>query len=307
MGSRLVLIVTMLFVVSCRPHAPNVPDPRSPEEKAWDAAHDLENAHRPLEARAAYQRMCARKPPVVRACFDYARLMFETASPKEARAVAIWTISHFPDEGLAVSMVKQLARSYADNGEIPPGIRDLSSLEEALRTNAIDDSLLYEIARLYREGKDATLETRTLEVIVSRFDRWSSQVWDDALWRLAAIAREEDRTRDEIQWLERLLSEKESSRLLGSYNSPYHDDTMLRLGEIYLAEKRYDDAYRMFIELSEFKTSRMTDDGLFSAAKVEIERGNLKNACRLLLNAVREDGSVKREAAALRVSIRCAP
>jgi tetratricopeptide (TPR) repeat protein len=305
-ASHLLSIFVLLFsIVSCRPHAPKVADPRSPEEKSWEAAHSLEDEGRVQESMTAYRKACGTTPPYIRACFDYARMMFKTAAPKDARPVATWTVSHFPSEGLTLSLVKQLAQSYVDNGDISAGIQELSSLEIKLQKSEVDDSLLYEIARLHKESKDAAAETKTLTVIVSRYNRWNSQVWDDAVWRLAAICREENLTADEIKWLEKLLHERESSRLIGSYNSPNLDDAMLRLGDIYLSEKRYDDAYRVFIELSKFTTSRMDDDGLMGAARTEIERGNLKNACKLLADAVRKDGSVKKDATSLAASISC--
>ena len=79
-----------------------------------------------------------------------------------------------------------------------------------------------------------------------------------------------------------LLAEEESSCLLGSYNSPHFDDARLRLCELEAERGRWDTAYEICMELAEIETSRLRDDALLLAARIEKEQGKGAKACRLL-------------------------
>lgn len=303
---RLICTAGVLFFVSCRPHAPDVADPRSPNEKAWDNAHKFEVERRSREAGSAYLALCGKTPPFVRACFDYARVMYETASLDEARAVSVQTVIRFPDAAGAQSLIKRLARSYVSENRAAEGAAALLALGEKVQKTESWDTVIYEVARSARRGGDFPAEKKYLEMLVKAHGRWESQLWDNAVWRLSRICRAENKKDEELFWLDTLLEERESSRIIGSYMSPFHDDALYRLGEIYAADKKFEDARRVFLELGDVRTSRLHDDGLLGAAKADIAQGNLKRACAVLREIVELDGSAKREAAATAESIHCA-
>ena len=295
----------MLLFVACRPHAPKVADPRSAEERDWDAAHALEREAKFEAAAAGYRALCERPIPYVRACFDFARLLYRLRSPEAAREVSVRTLLQYSEEGFAPSLIKRLAQSWLDTGEETAGIAVLEKLAEQLRDTESFDTVLFEAARLARHVGDAAAEERLLKRIIMSYDRWESQLWDDSVWRLSKICREDKRTDDELQWLDLLLAARESSRLLGSYNSPYHDDALYRAAEIRMLRGDIKDAYRLFVELSKLSSARLSDEGLVGAAAAAEAMGRISEACDLLMKAVKKDESAKREALRAAEMLQC--
>ena len=300
-----ILFGLLVLCVACRPHAPKVADPRSPDERAWDAVHTLEGEENLEAAAAGYRGLCEQQPPYVRACFDLARVLYRLRSPEAAREVSVRTLLKYSEEGFAPSLVKRLAQSLRDTGEWDAGIAELEKLAEQLKDSEIFDTILFAAARLARDGGDGAAEERLLRRIVASHDRWESQLWDDAVWRLSQICREGGRTDDELQWLGVLLNARESSRLLGSYNSPHHDDALYRAAQIHLERQELKSAYRLFLELSKISSARLSDEGLVGAAEAAEAMGRVSKACELLMEAVEKDGTAKRDALRKALSLQC--
>lgn len=295
----------LLFLSGCRPHAAQLADPRSADEKEWDAAHDAENATQLNEARTAYFSLCEKDPPYVRACFDHARLLYLIEPVDSARAASVKTILRYPDTAFTQSLVKRLARSYRASNSAAQGLTVLAALDKQLKGSEVRDTILFEMARLAREQGDIDGETDSLATLVRTYGRWKSQLWDDAVWRLSEIGRETQRTDVEIAWLNKLSAAHESSRLIGSYTSPYYDDALFRLGEIHLNAGRLDAAGAAFSALSALSTSRMCDDGVLGLARVDLAAGRVREACEKLTKLQKKDGSTKQTAVNLSVSNRC--
>ncbi len=291
--------------VCCRPHAPHLVDPRSPEEKRWDEIHDLENEGRVNDALDGYLSLCNESPSYTRACFDRARLLFEVGDVEKARTLAVELISRYPNGPFTLSAVKRLARSYLDGNAIKAGRMVMTALAKPLKDTEIWDTLVFEAAHLAREEKDVEGETFELTRLVNQSGRWQSQLWDDAVWRLAEINRQTGRTDEEVRWLTKLKDAQESSRLIGSYTSPFYDDALLRLGEIHLSRNDFDRARIEFGTLSQLSTSRKNDDGLLGLARVDLAEGRILDACAKLAEVQRQDGSAKRRASKLWVREGC--
>ncbi len=273
--------------------------------REWDIHHNAERSGREEAALTGYRRMCRQKPPYVRACFDAARLLFELRPLTEARAATRATILRFPDDALTQSAIKRLRKSYRK--DVEAGMREMRTLADATRGQECHDTVLFEIARLARSSTDRPGEIAALELLMKRFSRWESQLWDNAAWRLAALHRESGDIAAEKRVLKALLDTRERSRLIGSYTSPYHDDALLRLGEIQLAEGKRGLALEIFLELGRQETSQLREEGLLRAARIERSRGDTRAACRLLTEILGRDVGrrVLREAEALSHQIGC--
>lgn len=145
-----------------------------------------------------------------------------------------------------------------------------------------------------------------LQQLVTTYDRWESQLWDDAMWRLIQIYKASGNALEEEQHIEALLATRESSWAIGSYNSPFHDDALLRLGYIYFERGSHDRAKACFEELAAQETSRLSDDALLGLARVERAGGRKEAACRLLQRiASMTAASERRRAADMRAAMGC--
>jgi hypothetical protein len=277
------------------------PSTPSPAEAEWERYHALERAGGFDEALAGYRAMCEGTPPYERACYDLSRLLFELDRHAEGRAATASFLTGFPENPLAQPAVKRLSRHHVDSGTVPAGIGVLGELADAVRGSDAEDSIRYQLARLHREAGHQGAEARELQRIL-KAGRWESQLWDDAIWRLIEIRREQEDQAAEERLLRKLLDTREESRLIGSHNSPYHDDALLRLGQLRLEQGEEQAAYRLFMELWRWETSRMRDDGLLWAAKVRLAQGRTRDACKLLGRLIEKvpDGGAVREARDLR-------
>ncbi len=293
---KTITFLLMMILNCCRPSAVSLIDPRSPNEKAWDSAYEHERSGKVDSARIGYRSLCQKDMPYVRACFDYARISYITESSAQARSISFQTLYKYPNEGLSQSLVKRIAQSFIDDDEGQRGIDELNRLAEKLNKTEIYDTLIYEAAKLCHFIGRFEQETAFLKIIVDEHSRWKSQLWDDSLWRLSQIAKDKNLVNEEIVWLEMLLKEQTSSRLIGSYYSPFRDKALYRLGEINLDKKLYNKAIEYFMELASIKTSRMRDDALLAAAIVEMERGKKSRACDLIKSVFEIGGSATRAA-----------
>lgn len=310
-SARYLLLVatTTLFIGGCgggyvsSPYQPHVP---TAEEAEWDRYHAAEEEGSADEALAGYDEMCRRRPPYPRACYDLSRLLFELERFAEAREASTSFIVEYPEHALAPTAAKRLGRHYAEAGRIAEGVAALTDLARTVDGTDAEDSVRYEIARLHRAAGDLAAEAAALQPIVA-MDRWDSQLWNDAIWRLIEVRSEQGDRAAEERLLEELLDTRESSYLIGSYTTGYHDDAMLRLGRLRLDDGRLDEAYDIFIELSRWDTSRERDDGLLWAARARLAQGRERDACKLLGRLLEKmpDASCHRDAKRLFATSGC--
>lgn len=298
------LLLAALVAVACGPaHRPYTP---TPEETAWDGHHAAENAGDTAAAEEGYRSMCEAEEPYQRACYDLARMLFDTGREDEARLAAAAYIAGDPEGALAPVAAKRLGRSFADAGEWDAGITELERLAAEVKGSDAADTLLYEVARLNRKAGRIDGEAAALARLVDGTGRWESQLWDNAIWRLCEIRREQGDHAAEKKRLRQFLDTREKARVLGSYASPYHDDALLRLGQLKLEQGRLGRAAELFDELAAMETSRLRDDGLLWGARARLEKGNEGKACRLLRRAVRiPAASAARSARELAATVPC--
>jgi tetratricopeptide (TPR) repeat protein len=142
-----------LFVlVGCGPNKPYPEYRPSALELEWDEYHRAELDGRTEEAEVGYNGMCSNDPPYPRACYDLSRMLFDVGRKEEARRASAVFIERFPDDGLAPSAAKRLARSYVEQQQWQEGISQLETLVVSCKDTDVHDSLLYQIAKMYSQS-----------------------------------------------------------------------------------------------------------------------------------------------------------
>ena len=237
------------------------------------------------EAAGGYESMCLANPPYRRACYDHARVLDKAGKKLLSAQSAARFISRFPGDALAPTGVKLAGRCYLDMDRADDGIAALEELAADVKGKDAWDSVVYQIAKLHRSRNDIDSEERALEKIVGK-GRWGGQLWDNSIWRLIEISGERGDVKGEKRRLKKLLDSREKSYLIASYYFSHHDDALLRLGKIYFQENQLEKARALFMELANWKTSRMRDDGYLWAARVRLSQGKNEKACRLLARIV---------------------
>lgn len=300
------MIAAAALIAACGgPHGAYSPRVPAGSEAARDAVFALEREGRTTEALEGYRVLCEGAEPSARACYDRARLLLESGAVEAGRTASAAFLRRFPGSALAQPALKRLARSFMDAGEEEAGLAVLEGLAADLARTDAGDSVDREIARLHERAGDVAGQRRALLRIADR-GRWGSQLWDDALWRLSRMDREDGDAAAEERRLRELLGARESSRLIGSYGSPHHDDAQLRLGLLRAEAGDVPGALGILLDLGDLETSTLRDDALFEAARLELARGDRQGACALLARVLGvKDASAARRARSLHLETGC--
>jgi tetratricopeptide (TPR) repeat protein len=259
----------------------------SAPERSWEAAHALEREGKLEEANLVYRSLCQGVPPYVRGCHDEAMVLFDAGQLDAARSAATKVIEAFPDDAGIRSLVRALSRSFEEQGEVAAGAAQLEKLAEAVTGTEACDTVRWELALLWKRAGQADAETATLEELVAKTkDRWSSQVWDDAVWRLAELMRLKGDVASQERWLRILLDARRKSRLIGSYASPYDDKALWALAQLRWARGDALKALEALEELRGMESSRLRDDAAVLAAGWLHELGLAAQACEVLFEVI---------------------
>jgi len=295
-----------LLAWSCGPATPYRPPGFTPEELEWERYHDAQREGRLDEAADGFAAMCDREDPYPRACYDRARVLEEAGRLEEAVEAAARFVRDHPRNGLAPSAATRIARIHRDLETPKEGIARLEELAADLEGTDVWDSVVYEVARMFREDGDADGELAALDRIRKK-GRWGSQLWDNSIWRMIEILDERGEAERRARLLEEMVGAREESHLIASYESPHFGPAMLELGKHHFERGDLEKARAIFMDLARWKTSRLRDDGRVWVAKVDLRMGEVRRACRNLRKVLdRMPGAnTRKEAAALFESSGC--
>ncbi|OJY27028.1 MAG: hypothetical protein BGO98_44765 [Myxococcales bacterium 68-20] len=202
-----------------------------------------------------------------------------SAGYAELEAIAL----RFPESGVGKVALGRVIRHDDESGPAKT-LAHLDALAPKVAKTSLEELVLYErakrIAELgrYEEARDAF-------VLVA--DRWpypGGAYFDDALYRASEMEEKLGRPREAIAHLERMLSFRESSSTMGSYERPRYSSAILRIATLY--EERLGDRAKARETLhrlyADFKTSTLRDDALWHEAELWQKDGDKETACNRL-------------------------
>lgn len=189
-------------------------------------------------------------------------------------------VVRFPNDGVAQVAVLHLARRDDARGPAA-AIEHLDRLRARTQGTAVEPTILYERAkRLAAEGRDVEARDAFLD-IAQRWPYPFGAYFDDALYRAAEIDEKLGRYKEAIGHLQRLLSVRETSSFIGTYERPKYVPALLRIAEIE-ETKLHDNAaarealHRLY---ADFATSTLRDDALWREAELWRKDGDADKAC----------------------------
>src|SRR5206468_2384643 len=144
-----------------------------------------------------------------------------------------------------------------------------------------EQTIVYERAkRLEALGRTAPARDAYLE-IAARWPYPFGSYFDDSLFRAAQMDETLGRNKEAIATLEKLLSFRETSTLMGSYERPKYIPAILEIAKIY--EEKLGDRARAREALhrlyTEFKFSPLRDDALWREAELWRKDGDTGAEC----------------------------
>lgn len=239
------------------------------DEARFLEGRSLERIGKYSEARQAYEKLLAHPGPrTARAEFEIAELDIDHGDAERGWARLYEAARRHPEHGLARRAIQILAARAADDRGEEARLAWLHEREADLRGTDLAQVFAYEIAlsleRLERDGPahDAFL------AVAARYPYPFGVFTDDALWHAALLDEKADRPGEAIEHLKLLISSREVSTGMGSYERPRYSAAQLKIAEIYRDKiKDHAAARREFHKLyASFTTSTLRDDALFAEA-----------------------------------------
>lgn len=255
--------------------------------------------------RLGESREIARR--TLRARLDAAK--YRLALGERARAerdLRALIVAH-PESGPARGALRILLGNLDDDGaDSERAIEFLRTLRQDVAGSSLGEMLMNLEAELLVRGDRKGEARRLLERQVTEYPYPKGSRWDDALWRLADLALDDDAPKDAIAYLKRMIAVHESSFIIGSYTRPLFSKAALRIARIY-RDRLHDPAAAIdaYAEArSEFPRSLVVDDALVEEAELRLARGQRARGCALLdeLLEAHEVGSARRRAQARRAT-----
>lgn len=200
-------------------------------------------------------------------------------------------VRRFPDHGVAHAAIRRLvARADEGPGGTKAGLDELGKLEHDVGRRGLAELIAFLSAEhLQTLGDDQGAHDAYVRIA----DRWPypyGAFFDDALWRASLLDEKLGNDQAAAGDLERMLVQRETTTLLGSYERKHYVPAMLRLGELY-RDRLHDHAkaratfHRLY---TDFVHSSRRDDALWLEASLWKEDGDAATACSRLATLVRD-------------------
>ena len=137
-----------------------------------------------------------------------------------------------------------------------------------LKSSPLADNFLYEAGRVFFERKTVVGDKKAAHLFQRIRTQWkfeTSPLWDDATWDLSLVRHRQGQYVDEIALLHDLLSTREPTWLLGSYDIKNYKHAAFRIGMVYYEDlKQYAEAAKQFNAFPKlFKHSTYRDDAMW--------------------------------------------
>ena len=242
---------------------------------AWARAGDVARAASELRAIATTKPANDYSAQAAYKAAELARANDEAAGLHELEAVVV----EFPQSGVAQVSLAHLLRHDDDAGP-EAGLAHLERLAPRVKGTKVEEKVLYERAkRLDALGRTEAARDAYLEV-ASKWPYPFGGFNDDALYRAGEMEEKLGHPKEAIAVLERLLSQREVSSFVGSYERPRYVPAILRIAQIYENTGERGKARAALHRLyADFQTSTMRADALWREAELWRKDGNAGTAC----------------------------
>lgn len=272
------------------------------DEAEYRQAASLAHAGRSADAVTVLERLLRDSPHGLRAAraeLDRARLQLSGGDGERAESSLDALVQAHPDSGLAPVALRLLFDRLRVRGE--PAVRAYLDMRLPALENTELGQYLHAgyAASLERSGELARARERYL-LVAERYPYPRGALWDDALFHAADLAARLGAPEDAIRYLERMLGERETAYVQGSYERGRYAEAQFRIAELY-RDGLHDlgRARTAFERLwNAHRSSRLRDDAAWNAAKLAVALGDPEGACRNLGRLIAEAPSSRYRACA---------
>jgi len=266
--------------------------PRDQARMRYEAAVLISRRGNAAEATKRFDALALEKPPsdyAPNAALRAAELRLVHGEAPAAIDAFENLVIQFPESGSAAAALAHLVRVKDESSAAGPGATAayLLGLLPKVKGTAMEERVIYERAKRLEAGDMKNAHALYLD-IAERFPYPRGVYFDDSLFRAAEIDQKTGAYKEAIEHLERLLAERETSHMIGSYERPKYSAAALKIAEIY-ASNLHDNgaAKRAYHRVyTDFKTSLFRDDALFHEAAIYAAEDDKSGECSTLSTLV---------------------
>jgi hypothetical protein len=255
---------------------------RDREQARWDAAEMFARDGQVAVAMSRFEAIASEAPSEhqAEATYRVAALRIDNGDADRGWRDMEQVPRRFPTHGIAHAAVRRLVQ-HADEGGPRAGLEELRALERDLGSTELVELLAFLAAEHVEALGD---DPQAREAYGQIADRWGypfGAFFDDALWHASLIDERLGFYQRAIDDLQRLLRERETTSIVGSYERSKYVPAMLRVGELY-RDRLHDRArardafHRLY---SDFAHSTVRDRALWLEAALWRDDGDSRTAC----------------------------
>ncbi|WP_394820828.1 tol-pal system YbgF family protein [Pendulispora albinea] len=269
------------------------PNAREKNHAAYLAAKMLARGGDYAGASARLERLAHQTPETehtARAFYDLADIRIDHGDPDRGYADLAALLEKHPSSGLATHALTRLAAHRDETGGKKDTIAWLDSLGERLGRTELGETIAYQAALRTQSVGDLPGAHARYLAIVQRWPYPYGNTFDDSLYRASEIDETLGKPEEAIAHLDRMLSERETASLLGTYQRPRYTQAAFRIATLYRDRlndrKKAREAFHRIYR--DFTTSVRRDDALWQEAELYRLDGETDNACTRASTLVRE-------------------
>jgi tetratricopeptide (TPR) repeat protein len=262
---------------------------RDQDEARWDAAEATARAGNVAAAASRFEALAGDglSEHQAEAALRLALLRIESGDADRGWSDMEQIPRHFSTHGVAHVAVRKLV-AHADERDPSAGLDELRALARDLQGTELEQLVTY----LTAEHVEALGDDRAAREAYGKIaDRWPypfGSFFDDSLWHASLIDEKLGLYQSAIDDLERLLRERETTSIMGSYERARYVPAMMRVGELYRDRlhdraKARDAFHRFYVD---FQHSAVRDRALWLEAALWREDGDAAAACGRLATLV---------------------
>lgn len=194
------------------------------------------------------------------------------------------TMARFPNDGLAHRALTRLSLHVDQASGLAQTIAWLEKIAPSFAGTELEQAVAFETAKRVDATGDLTNAHARYIAIADKWPYPHGAFWDDSLYRASLIDEKNKDYEHAILDLERMLAERETASMIGSYERPMYEPAAWKIAEIYRDDLHDPDraAAAFHRVYSDFTTSLKRDDALWEEAKVLQKSGDGSGACSRL-------------------------
>ncbi len=246
-------------------------------------AVSLRRAGRVRQARSALSLLITKYPKshrVDRAAYDLADMSIEAGDTQLGFQRMADFVRERPTSGLAMHAAERYMLHLENRDGAASAAKWADAMQHKTRGHAVEEFLGYRVARLKQQEGELAASLGGYLSVARRFPYPHGAYWDDALFRAAGIERQLGRPGQALKHLGRLLKERESADLQGSYEKPIYAQARLERAAILEAMGSMDAALTEFRRVfNDHKHSLLRDDALWRESLLAMRLGREERAC----------------------------